>query len=315
MDVLADVLAVLDVQASLYFRATFSAPFSVAVPADSRRIRFHLGCRGKSWIGLPSGESAVYGPGDLILVPHGSSHTLANGPRTPALPLEDVLKQARSERVGCISYGGHGPSVELVCGHFGFNEEIVHPLVESLPPLIHVKAREQQDYTWLDTVLRQMGEESRAGLPGYQEVLRRLSEILFINVLRAFVEEGSEAPCFLTGLVDPQLRRVLDALHADLSLNWTVERLAEIAGLSRTLFAERFRSKLGVTPMRYVANWRLHKARALLTKPALTVGQVSRAVGYDSEAAFNRAFSQHYGKTPGMVRKTIDEKAREGAAS
>lgn len=315
MDVLADVLAVLDVQASLYFRATFSAPFSVAVPADHRRIRFHLGCKGTSWIGLPSGESAVYGPGDLIVVPHGSSHTLADGPTTPALPLDDVLKQAHSERVGCISYGGRGPSVELVCGHFGFNEEIVHPLIESLPPLIHIKAREQQDYTWLDVVLRQMGEESRAGLPGYQEVLRRLSEILFIKVLRAFLEEGSDSPRFLTGLVDPQLRRALDVIHADPSLDWTVERLAEIAGLSRTIFADRFRTKLGVTPMRYVADWRLHKARALLAKPALTVGEVSRAVGYDSEAAFNRAFSQRFGKTPGTVRRAIDEKAQEDTLS
>ncbi len=303
MDVLADVLAVLDVQASLYFRATFSAPFSVAVPADSRRIRFHLGCRGESWIGLPSGDSAVYGPGDLILVPHGSAHVLADGPKTPALPLDDVLKQARSERVGCIAYGGHGRSVELVCGHFGFNEEIVHPLVESLPPLIHIRARTQHDYTWLDVVLRQMEEESRAGLPGHQEALRRLSEILFIQVLRAFIEEGPESTRFLTALVDPQLRRALDAIHADPASDWTLERLAEVAGLSRTLFAERFRTKLGVTPMRYVSDWRLQKARALLGEPSLTVGEIARAVGYESEAAFNRAFSQHFNRTPGSVRK------------
>lgn len=312
MDVLADVLAVLDVQASLYFRATFSAPFSVAVPTDSRRIRFHLGCRGKSWIGLPSGENAIYGPGDLILVPHGSAHTLADGPNTPALPLEDVLKRARSESVGCITYGGDGRSVELVCGHFGFNEEIVHPLVESLPSLIHIKARKQHDYTWLDVVLRQMEEEGRAGLPGHQEALRRLSEILFIQVLRAFIEEGPESTRFLTALVDPQLRRALDAIHTDPASDWTLERLAEVAGLSRTLFADRFRTKLGVTPMRYVADWRLQKARALLGEPSLTVGDVARAVGYESEAAFNRAFSQQFGRTPGAVRKDGHMKATKG---
>lgn len=126
MDVLADILSVLDVQANLYFRAAFSVPFSVAVPSDRRRIRFHLGCRGKSWVGLPTGEQATYGQGDLILVPHGSAHVLADGPNTPALPLDDVLKQATSERVGCIAYGGKGAAVELVCGHFGFNEDIVH---------------------------------------------------------------------------------------------------------------------------------------------------------------------------------------------
>jgi AraC-like DNA-binding protein len=303
MDVLADVLTVLAVEAVFYYRATFSAPFSIAIPAERRHIRFHLGCRGKPWIGLPGGNSAVLGPGDLILVPHGSAHILADGPNTPPLPLDDMLKQARSERLGCIAYGGSGQSVELVCGHFGFNEEIVHPLIESLPALIHVKAAEHQEYVWLDVVFQQMDKESRVGLPGHQEVLRRLSEIVFIQILRAFAREGSESARFLTALVDPQLRRVLDAIHADPSSDWTIERLAEVAGMSRTLFAERFRTKLGVTPMRYVADWRLQKARALLAEPSLTVGEIARAVGYGSESSFNRAFSQHFGRTPGAGRK------------
>ncbi len=303
MDVLADILSVLDVQANLYFRAAFSAPFSVAVPADRRRIRFHLGCRGKSWVGLLTGEQATYGQGDLILVPHGSAHVLADGPNTPALPLDDVLKQATSERVGCIAYGGKGAAVELVCGHFGFNEDIVHPVVESLPPLIHIKARRQHDYGWLDVMLRELEEESRAGLPGHQETLRRLSEILFIQILRAFIEAGPQASRFLAALVDPQLRRVLESVHASPSSGWTLERMAELAGMSRTIFAEQFRTKLGMTPMRYVADWRLHKARALLGQASLTVGEVAHTVGYESEASFSRAFSQHFGKTPGTVWK------------
>ena len=309
MDVLADILAVLDIQTNLYFRATFSTPFSVAVPADSRRIRFHLGCRGTSWIGLPSGEHTTYGLGDLILVPHGSAHVLADGPETPALPLEDVLKLAHSEHVGCIAYGGHGRQVELVCGHFGFNEEIVHPIVESLPSLIHIKSRGQQDHRWLDVVLRKMEEESRAGLPGHQETLRRLSEILFIQILRAFIEEIPQSTRFLTALVDPQLRRVLESIHASPSSDWTLERLAEVAGMSRTAFAEQFRTKLGVTPMKYVADWRLQKARALLGQSSLTVGEAARAVGYESEASFSRAFSQHFGKSPGAVRKAVEGQA------
>ena len=303
MDVLADVLAVLAVEAVFYYRATFSAPFSIAIPAERRHIRFHLGCRGKPWIGLPGGENAVLSPGDLILVPYGSAHILADGPKTLPLPLDDMLKQARSEQLGCIAYGGRGRSVELICGHFGFNEEIAHPLIESLPPLIHVKASEHHEYRWLDVVFQQMDKESRTGLPGHQEVLRRLSEIVFIQILRAFAQEGHESSRFLTALVDPQLRRVLDAIHADPSSDWTIERLAEVAGMSRTLFAEQFRTKLGVTPMRYVADWRLQKARALLAEPSLTVGEIARAVGYGSESSFNRAFSQHFGRTPGADRK------------
>ncbi len=308
MDVLADVLSVLDVQASLYFRAKLSAPFAINVPADSRRIRFHLGCRGRSWIGLPTGEQVSYGPGDLILVPHGSAHVLADAPTTQALPLDDVLKLARFESVGCMTFGGDGPGVELVCGHFAFNEQILHPLVESLPPLIPIRAKQDRDYAWLDAVLRQMESESRTGLPGHQEVLRRLSEILFIQVLRTFVEEEPDSGRFLTALIDPQLRRALDVIHADPASDWTLDRLAEVAALSRTLFAERFRTKLGVTPMRYVTDWRLQKAWVLLRQPAIAVGDVARAVGYASEPAFIHAFSERFGQTPGAVRRAIKEK-------
>jgi len=309
MDVLADVLAVLDVQASLYFRAKLSSPFAINVPADSRRIRFHLGCRGRSWIGLPSGEQTDYGPGDLILVPHGSAHILADAPATPALPLDDVLKLARFESVGCMTFGGDGPGVELVCGHFAFNEHIVHPLVESLPRLVHIRAKNDRDYGWLDAVLRQMETESRAGLPGHREVLRRLSEILFVQVLRVFVDEQPDATRFLTALVSPQLRRALDAIHADPASDWSLERLADVAALSRTIFAERFRDKLGVTPMRYLADWRLQKAWLLLQQPAITVGDVARAVGYASEPAFIHAFSEHFGRTPGSIKREAKEQA------
>ena len=303
MDVLADVLTILNVEAAIYYRANFSALFSIAMPAERRHIRFHLGSRGTLWIGLPGGESAILSPGDLILVPHGSAHVLADSPETAPLPLDDMLKQARSEQLGCIAYGGSGQGVELVCGYFGFNEEIAHPLIESLPPLIHVKASEHREHVWLDVMFQQIDKESRTRLPGHQEVLRRLSEIVFIQILRAFLEEGPQSTRFLTALVDPQLRRVLDAIHANPSSDWTLERLAKIAGMSRTVFVEQFRTKLGVTPMKYVADWRLQKAQALLRQASLTVGEVARSVGYESEASFNRAFSQHFGRSPGVARK------------
>ena len=191
MDVLGDVLTVLNVEAVVYYRATFSGPFSVAMPAESRHIRFHLGCRGKAWIGLPGGENAVIGAGDLVLIPHGSAHILADGQKTPTVPLEDMLKQARSERVGCIAYGGNGRDVEVLCGHFAYREEIAHPFIASLPPLIHIKAHEQQDYAWLKVVFQQVDKERRLGLPGHQEVLRRLSEVVFIQIIRAFAQKGA----------------------------------------------------------------------------------------------------------------------------
>jgi AraC-like DNA-binding protein len=302
MDLLGDIFSVLKVHASLYFRATLRKPFAIRVPADGQRVRFHVAGVGRTWLGIAGGDGVTLEPGDLALVPHGSAHILADAPDTPALPLRDVLSRATPERVGHLTYGGRGARSVLVCGHFAFLDSPAHPVLVSLPRLIHIPARFGLDYRWFELVLRHMAEESRIGLPGHEAVLSRLSEVLLMQALRAHVENDRLSAPGLRALTDPSLRRALTALHADPAAKWTVGSLARTAYLSRTGFAGRFREHFGMPPMHYLTLWRLQKARVLLLDGGLQVKEVVRAVGFASESAFSRAFKAQFGSAPGAQR-------------
>lgn len=308
MDVLADIVAGLALRSSLYFRAEFSAPFAVRVPADRQRVRFHVAGPGTSWIGVPSGESAVVAEGDLVLVPHGSEHVIADAQRDETCTLDDVLADTRPDENGVLRHGGGGASALLVCGHFEFDEAIVHPVIESLPRLIHIPARGGLGFGWMPALLECIERERWEHGPGGDAVSVRLSEILFIQVLRARL---AAAPLdgALAALGDPHLDGVLEKVHSDPGADWSVEKLAAEAGLSRTLLTERFRARLGVSPMRYVSDWRMQRARRLLADESLSVGEVGRRVGYGSEAAFSRVFRQSAGEAPGRYRRTRREVA------
>lgn len=298
MDVLADILSIMDLHASLYFRAELGSQFSIAVPEDKQYVRFHLAGPGRAWVGLPSGKGTYFAEGDLILIPHGSAHVLANEPNSPAKPLEDVLAQADTSHVGCIRYGDDAGAVELVCGHFGFNVSLAHPIVSTLPPLIHIKHEHGSDFKWLMPLLSTMQAESRERVPGYEEVLVRLSEVIFIHVLRTYMQHQPNSKIALTALADHQLGPVLEAIHKKPGFTWSVERLAEVAGLSRSVFAERFKLKLDMTPMHYLTTWRMQKARLLLRNNKLSINEVSKTVGYTSNSAFSRIYKEHYGVSP-----------------
>ena len=181
------------------------------------------------------------------------------------------------------------------------------------PPLIHISPEDGQAFDWLAPLLRTMNSEAQNGLPGFQEVLQRLSEVVFIQILRAYMKDQPQSSVALTALSDPNLGSVLDAVHSNPSDDWSLERMAEVAGLSRSVFAERFKHKLSMTPGRYVTEWRMQKARALLQSDQLTIGDVRKAVGYASDAAFSRTFKEYFGTPPGLHRRS--QSAARGVAT
>jgi len=304
MDVLADIVEGLELRSSLYFRAELGTPFALAVPEDRRRIRFHLAGAGRSWVGLPGGEGLFYETGDLILVPHGGAHRLASAPVEAAPPLDDALR-ASPVADGVFRHGGPGATIQLVCGHFEFDERVVHPLVDSLPPLLHLEARSGPGFAWVAPLLQAIEREARMDAPAGASVARRLSEIFFIQVLRAVLAREGPAPGLLGLIRDPQLGRALQAIHAEPGADWSLDALASLAGASRSVFTERFRERLGIAPMRYLTDWRMKRARRLLADPGVSVGEVGRRVGYTSEAAFNRAFREVVGEPPGRHRRSV----------
>jgi AraC-like DNA-binding protein len=305
MDVLSDILDGLELRGSLYFSTAFSDPWSIDVPADTNVCRFHVIVQGPCRITVPeTGDSATLSKGDLVLVPHGNGHWLQSSEEQPLKPLPEVLDEGWLTADGCLHWGGGGPATRMVCGYFAFDKETAHPLLASLPGLIPVKATASYDFSWIENLTRFIGQEAGSGRPGSDAISRRLSEVLFIQVLRHYAATTPDAVPVLAAIADPHLGPALRTMHGAPGEPWTVESLAREAALSRTAFAQKFHSLAGLTPMAYLTHLRMDRARHLL-KGEQSTAAVGEAVGYQSEAAFHRAFKKAYGVGPGAYRRSL----------
>ena len=302
-DILSEVLDTLELESSIYFRAQLSRPYSIAVPEHPNVVRFHIASEGRCVLSLEGVDPVAFGPGDLVMVPRGSGHVLSDDAEQAARPLSEVLDSSGFDGDGPLVYGGGGERTVLVCGHFGFSPRVTHPFLETLPPVLHLRRDEGPDYSWVERMLAFTEHESRTRPTGWQGVVERLSQILFVYVLRAHLERDALSAGALAALADDQLSRALQSMHVSPATDWTLDALAQKAGMSRSSFVRRFTSVLGVSPMRYLTQWRLSRARQLLAQSEAPAGEVAARVGYASEAAFSRAFRDHFDVPPAAFRR------------
>lgn len=306
MDVLSDILQAVELKSAVYFQHDFAVPWGMEMP-NAPVSMFHIVVRGKCYLGME--EMGVplplYG-GDIVLLPLGSKHTMMDEPGRVCKPGADV--------VSCIANGqppfdGQEVSTTLICGHFELDRELGHPLLENLPSLIHIKKQDRGGSSMLETVAMMLMEESANGLPGSDRILHRLADVLFISALRIHLmrEQGDNSR--LRALNDPAVYKVLELMHQYPGNTWTLESLAKSAGISRTLLANRFRETVGETPINYLTFWRMLKARKLLLQQGLSLQEIAETVGYQSDAAFNRAFKNQYRFSPGRYRRMLQEKS------
>ena len=306
MDVLSDILNVVKLQGSLYFRTEFSPPFGVRVPPFANVARFHLAARGQCWVAIAGTPEPVFlSAGDLIVIPHGAEHTLSDDPETQIEALDQVVEAAAFTGTGALVYGGAdgGSPASLVCGHFAFDPHAGRLLLDALPSYIHVKGFQATGDGWIDQAMKFIAHEAHARRSGADGIINRLSEILFIQTLRHHAEQTQTG--LLAGLRDPQIGRALSAIHGDPAKTWTVEGLAREAAMSRTVFSERMRASIGLSPMQYLTQWRMELACRLLADGHSNLAGVAPRVGYQSVGAFIRAFKKQYGVGPGRYQKTL----------
>jgi len=299
-DVLSDVLDSVNLQGTLYFRTDFSPPFANSIPAYKQAARFHLVVQGQCHVTIPSGETALLRPGDLILVPNGNAHVLADAANRIPASLETVMATAGYSGAGTFVVGTGDPtaSTQLVCGHFTFAEGIEHPLLRSLPTIIHLTAGDRANRPLLDDILRLITRRMFNETPGQAASVSRLSEVLYIEALLACADYDPELKLMLSAVTDRQIGRALSLIHHQIGRDWTVGTLASEAGMSRSRFAERFRELVGTSPIEYISNWRLQRAQLLLSEPRASVKEIAYKIGYKSPAAFSRAFSRKFGRPP-----------------
>lgn len=307
LDTLSDILVRLSVEGTLYFRTSFTHPWGVAVPDYENVARFHLAHRGGCMVRVSTtGETIELAQGDLVIIPHGAAHDIFGGSQGDdvVLPLERVLEVSGYDGSGVLVHGGETDEREtqLICGHFSFAPKARHLIFDRLPALIHIRNYGEAAGRWMESSLRMIGDEAGHARFGGDLIALKMSEVIFVQALRTFIEQDGAQHIGLAGFADPQLARALTAFHSDIVRDWSVESLAREAGLSRTGFATQFAAKMGLTPMQYLTGWRMQIACQELTVERANIAEVAARVGYASESAFSRVFKKEIGMTPAAYR-------------
>ena len=313
-DPLSDVLRAVRLDGAFFFAVQASEPWSVEsvaareltpriLPGAEHLISYHILTEGRCWGGLRGEPPVALGPGDVLVFPHGDPHTMSSD---PASVVESVpAAPARYPETVTLGAGGR-VAATLVCGFLGCDRRPFNPLIATLPRTLHLRGLSSG---WLQSFARQVVEESRARRPGADSMLTRLAELMFLEVLRHYVESlPAEQRGWLAGLRDPAISRGLGLLHGDPAHPWTIDELAAGAAMSRSAFADRFAALVGEPPMHYLAHWRMQLAAERLSTGTAKVAAIAEAVGYDSEEAFSRAFKRLMGVSPAAWRR-----AREAA--
>ena len=329
MDPITDIFRTMHVTAFGQHRLEATAPWGLIqerqteekVTPSGKKIsptdlaHFAMLSRGNCWLSVEgTPEPIPLTGGDCILLARGTSFVLRDSPRTR--PRRSFREIAPRDNSNVIHYGGGGAPTTIVCGSMSFDRASLKPITQLLPSFILIKA-DQTHTLALHNTMQALASEMAEQAPGSEAVATRLAEVLFIQALRAHIASGVEwrNKGWLRAIFDPQMGTALSAIHDSVNTPWTVESLAEAAGMSRSAFAARFKELLGQTPLEYVTEWRMQKAMQLLQQRDKKLIDVARSVGYESDAAFSKAFKRVVGASPGeYLKRGFEDQGNAGMA-
>lgn len=317
MDILSDVLRVIRLSGRVQYHHTFSAPWCIESPTPSELsyllqtgnqqvVSFHIVAEGGGWVSLRGEQEKQHmAEGDIIVIPSSCPHILSDQPHQPAVRAFELLPPPPWPDLLVLQYGGGGVITQLICGFLLCEALLLHPFFSTLPPLMHVSITDEKISPLLTTGVRYITEETAKNQPGSDSVLARLTELMFLEILRGHMQQLPEEEIgWLSALNDPIVGRVLELLHTRPEHNWLVSELAEQVNVSRSLLAARFSQLLGLPPKQYLTQWRLQLALNLLRSSNDSVAKIAAQVGYESEYAFNRVFKRHVGIPPATWRNS-----------
>ncbi len=315
MDALSDLLRVVRLTGGVFLHAEFTAPwciFSQVTPQDCRplldgaehMVPYHYVVEGHLIAQIPNSAPVEAEAGEIILFPHNDGHLLGSQLDLPPVPSREVVRVSPETGLFVIRHGGGGARTRVVCGFLGCDRLDGNPLAAALPPVMRFDARQGSAASWIRSSFEFAADEIAAGRAGSGTVLAKLSELLFVETVRHFVETLPDKQTgWLAGLKDSFVSRALGLLHRRVAKQWTVDDLGREVGLSRSALAERFTRLIGEPPMRYLARWRIQLAAHQMRNNDTPLVRIAEEVGYESEAAFNRAFKRHFGIPPAAWRK------------
>jgi AraC-like DNA-binding protein len=331
-DPLSDVLSATKLAGALFFQVDATSPWGVEIPPARlfaslilprarHVISYHVVVHGSGWARVGGAPAVRFGSGDILVFPHGDPYALLSAPgvqpeldHASALDFFRAMAQRRLPFV--VTEGGGGPErARFACGFLGCDTRPFNPLLGALPALMHIRRREGAADDLLDRLLELTLAEGRIRRAGGECIRLRLSELMFVEVVRRYLEALAPGETgWLAGLRDPGIARALALLHERPDHAWTLEELARDVAMSRSALADRFARLVGLAPMHYLAHWRMQLAARLLTDGTTKVAAVALAVGYASEAAFSRTFKKLCGLAPGAWRRRCATGLREDTA-
>ena len=302
MDTLSEILKTINLSGTVYKRINLSSPWGIEFDSGIF-ARFHMVVSGQCWLHVKdSNEQIRMSAGDIVVFPRGDAHSLYDNPDSKLVSGCEVMEAMKNNRP---MFMGDEVDAIFVGGHFEFDRNVNHPLIDALPHFIHITDVERTKLSWLETATNVIIQETGSGIPGSDVIVNRLAEVLFIQVLRAYMLRSNFSSGFLAALKDRHINKALGLIHATPDADWTVEKLGREIGMSRSAFSSRFKELVGVAPIEYTTNWRMQKAYEMLKNTKLPLGAIARQIGYISEPAFSRAFKRQFKQNPGAMRRSF----------
>ena len=303
MDSLSRLLALYPMRTALDVRCHFGAPFVLQQEAAGAGIApYHLIVHGHAWLTVAGQPELALQAGDIVLFPHGGAHTLhLQDPTLAAAPVHEV---ASASPLRTVVNDGEGAVTDILCGQFTWEPQVSQALLATLPPCLLVRTQGAAHLAGLQSLLKLLQQEAEQAQPGAATVLAQLSSALFAMLMRAWLAQKDQPPGLFAALAERRLQAALQAMLARPAENWNLGRLAEVCHMSRANFARVFRQVAGTTPAALLQQLRMAQAAQWLRQDGRPVADIGEQAGYQSEAAFNRVFTRHFGMGPGQYRRT-----------
>ena len=316
MDALSDVLRAVRLTGAIFFDIQVSEPWVAETPAGETIVRkifpdaehlipYHVVTRGTCWGSVADDPPVRVSEGDIIVFPHGDAHRMSSAPGMHGTPNLSIYRRPSDGQLPfSMSMGDTDLNpAHLVCGYLGCDARPFNPILDALPPILHVKHSSVGGQLTHD-LIRVALQEKENPRAGGETILSKLSELMFLQAVREYIESlPGESTGWLAALRDRHIGAALRLMHGRPAEAWTLDSLAREVGLSRSVFAERFADVMGTPAMAYLGNWRLQLAGRLLASQGVSIAQAAAKVGYESEASFNRAFKKQVGVPPGAWRR------------
>jgi AraC-like DNA-binding protein len=315
MDAFSEILSGVRLNGAVFFTAEFSAPWGFSSPGSKvlaakiapdaeHLVLYHLVIDGGAAIEMVDGEFLALAPGDVVVFPHGHAHHMSSG-KDAKRPFPDygIMGKIEARDLHPLCAGGRGRTSRFVCGYMTCDAHFGRPILSGLPPVFKVNIRTDASGKWLESSILHLVEEAASGRVGSEAMLAKLSEALFVDTLRRYIAAlPVQQRGWLAGTRDPIVGKSLGLLHGRVAHPWTIAALADEVGISRSALVERFTRYLSEPPMTYLTRWRLQLAARSLEQTSRGVADIAADIGYESEAAFNRAFKREFGRPPGQYR-------------